>query len=387
MRNMKMRLAVLLAIGCMAGCAVSVSADGTVTLEELKSSFVLEVETDGLSADELFAKGQEYENGDGVVQWYAMAKSYYEAALEAGSEEAAQAIEGLEAHKQEVLDNSPDGQGDVFEFFRTGVTASQEGDFEKAYAVYYDDAFFFEDPLLRGIGSLGDLLRDGSGVEQDIDKAIQIYEFNAEELGKGNGYASLGLLYQAEDGTYPGIEHSNDKAIENFVLSYQGEGLQETDFKGPRYAADMFDAGYDQDDGTHVEPDYVKAEEGYLKAAEGNGRTFDGTACYKLGTYYEEGREGVEQDYAKAAEFYMKAVSDENVHATMLGIPQTYLSLGRFYEEGLGVEADAEIASDYYTKAKDAAQENLDLENTGSKSEEMKQVLEEAEAALAGLGQ
>lgn len=387
MRNMKMRLAVLLAIGCMAGCAVSVSADGTVTLEELKSSFVLEVETDGLSADELFAKGQEYENGDGVVQWYAMAKSYYEAALEAGSEEAAQAIEGLEAHKQEVLDNSPDGQGDVFEFFRTGVTASQEGDFEKAYAVYYDDAFFFEDPLLRGIGSLGDLLRDGSGVEQDIDKAIQIYEFNAEELGKGNGYASLGLLYQAEDGTYPGIEHSNDKAIENFVLSYQGEGLQETNFKGPRYVADMFDAGYDQDDGTHVEPDYVKAEEGYLKAAEGNGRTFDVTACYKLGTYYEEGREGVEQDYAKAAEFYMKTVSDENVHATMLGIPQTYLSLGRFYEEGLGVEANAELASDYYTKAKDAAQENLDLENTGSKSEEMKQVLEEAEAALAGLGQ
>lgn len=387
MRSMKMRLTALLAVGCMAGCAVNVWAGGAVTLEELKASFALEAETDGLSAEELLAKGRQYENGDGVVQWYAMAAVYYEAASEAGSEEAAQALVDLEAHKQEVLDNSPDGQGDVFEFFRTGVTASQEGDFEKAYAVYYDDAFFFEDPLLRGIGSLGDLLRDGSGVEQDIDKAVQIYEFNAEELGKGNGYASLGLLYQAEDGTYPGIEHSNDKAIGNFLLSYQGEGLQEADFKGPRYAADMFDTGYDQDDGTHVEPDYVKAEEGYLKAAEGNGRTFDGTACYKLGTYYEEGREGVEQDYAKAAEFYMKAVSDENVHATMLGIPQTYLSLGRFYEEGLGVEADAEAAADYYAKAKEAAQENLDLENTGSKSEEMESVLEEAQLALARLGQ
>ena len=227
---------------------MSVNAQA-LTLEELKESLALKIDTSDLSSEELMEKGLQYENGEGVVQWYAMAKAYYEAAKETGNEEAETALERLDGVKKEMLDNSPDGQGDVFEFFRTGVTAGQGGDYEKAYAVSYDDAFFFEDPLYRGIGNLGDLLRDGNGVEQDIEKAVSIYEFNAEVLGKGNGYTSLGLLYSAEDGTYPGIEHSTDKAMEYFLKSYQDESLEETDFKGPRYAADLFDEGYDHDDG------------------------------------------------------------------------------------------------------------------------------------------
>ena len=135
-----------------------------------------------------------------------MSMAYYEAAVNAGNEDAVAAVEGLNADKETMMDNSPDGQGDIFAFFRTGVTAGQAGEYEKAYAIFYDDAFFFEDPLYRGIGSLGDLLRDGTGVEQDVEKAVTIYEFNAKVLGKGNGYTSLGLLYEAETGTYPGIE-------------------------------------------------------------------------------------------------------------------------------------------------------------------------------------
>lgn len=57
------------------------------------------------------------------------------------------------------------------------------------------------------------------------------------------------------------------------------------------------------------------------------------------------------QDYEKAAEYYQKAVSDENVHATMLGIPQTYLALGNFYENGFGVDKDIETAVSYYKMA------------------------------------
>ena len=376
----KMILAGMMASVLAAGGNVSVNAQA-LTLEELKESLALKIDTSDLSSEELMEKGLQYENGEGVVQWYAMAKAYYEAAKETGNEEAETALERLDGVKKEMLDNSPDGQGDVFEFFRTGVTAGQGGDYEKAYAVSYDDAFFFEDPLYRGIGNLGDLLRDGNGVEQDIEKAVSIYEFNAEVLGKGNGYTSLGLLYSAEDGTYPGIEHSTDKAMEYFLKSYQDESLEETDFKGPRYAADLFDEGYDHDDGTHENPDYVKAEEGYLVAAEGNGRTFDGTACYKLGTYYEEGREGIEQNDEKALEFYLKAVSDENVHGTMLGIPQTYLSLGRFYEKGIGVEANEETACEYYTKALEAADENLARENAAG-NQAAQEVHDQAQEAL-----
>ena len=375
MKKMYAFMLILALILCMA--AVS---HAETTLEDLKASFALNVETEGLTKDELIAKGKAYETGDGVPQWYAMAKAYYEAA---GAEEE---LAALEAYKQQVMDNSPNAQGEVFTFFRTGMTASQKGDYAQAYAVYYDDAFFFEDPLLRGIGSLGDLLRDGNGVEQNMEKAITIYTFNAEVLGKGNGYTSLGLLYQAEDGTYPGISHSTDKAMEYFLLSSQGENLKETDFKGPRYAGDMFDAGYLTDAGESVAPDYVKAEEGYLIAAAGNGRTFDGTACYKLACYYDEGREGIEQNAEKAVEYYLKAVSDPNTHATMLGIPQTYLALGRHYEAGSGVEKDIETAFAYYEKALAAADENIALVNAAG-NEAAYAVHDEATAAIERLNQ
>ena len=352
-----------------------------MTMEDMKNTFMLTADTDGMTADEMYDKGQAYEKGDGVVQWYAMAMAYYEAAQTAGNSDAAAAIDQLNDYKKEMLDNSPDGQGDIFDFFRTGVTAGQSGDYEKEYAVAYDDAFFFEDPLYRGIGSLGDLYRDGTGVDQDMTKALTIYEFNAKILGKGNGYTSLGLLYQAESGTYPGIEHSDDKAMKYFELSYQDPNLKETDFKGPRYAGDLYDSGYQHDDGSDAAPDYVKAEADYLIAAAGNDRTFDGTACYKLATYYEEGREGVDQDYDKAAEYYLKAISDENVHATMLGIPQTYLALGRLYENGQGVEADKATAVSYYQKAQEAAQENLDLKNAAG-NEAAQSVYDDATEAL-----
>lgn len=363
------------------------AAEGSkgMTLEDLKASLALHVEVDGLDAEDIYTVGKQYETGEGVVQWYSMALSYYQAAEKAGSADAAVAIERLNKHKAEVLENSPDGQGEVFDFYRTGVTASQGGDFEKAYAVYYDDAFFFEDPVLRGIGGLGDLLRDGTGIEQDIQKAIAIYEFHATVLGNGKGYSSLGLLYEAETGKYPGLEQSIDKAMEYFLLSYQDEKLVQTDFKGPRYAADYFDAGFYHDDGSYQEPDYLLAEEGYIIASLGNGRTFDGTACYKLGTYYEEGRGGIDQNYEKAAEYYQKAISGDKVHATMLGIPQTYLSLGRLYENGLGVEANIDTAIAYYTQAAEAAQENIDLVHAAG-NEAAKAVLEEASSALNRLG-
>ena len=101
----------------------------------------------------------------------------------------------------------------------------------------------------------------------------------AVELGKGNGYTELGHMYGAPDGTYPGIKHSNDKAQENYLKSYETNTPKEADFKGSRYAGDLYDVGHTHDDGSIAASDYVKA------------------------------------------------VSDKNIHATMLGIPQEYLSL------------------------------------------------------------
>lgn len=134
-----------------------------------------------------------------------------------------------------------------------------------------------------------------------------------------------------------------------------------------------------------VAPDYVKAEEAFLIAAAGNGRTFDGTACVYLGQYYEEGREGVAADMEKAVTYYVMALSDKNVHGTMPGIPQAALVLGRCYENGQGVEADTAAAIQYYTLARDFAQENLALVNAAGNAESMIALQQEAIAALARL--
>ena len=134
-------------------------------------------------------------------------------------------------------------------------------------------------------------------------------------------------------------------------------------------------------------PNHTLAEEYYLIAVAGNGRTFDGTAAYKLGTYYEYGREGIAQDYSKAVYYYEKALSDSNVHSTMLGIPDTYLALGRFYENGLGVAIDIEKALSYYYQVQTAAQVNLDLGGNVAGYEAALKVYQEATEAIQRLTQ
>lgn len=388
-------LVFVLSVFCVVGCDTShrlqsQQADqaqdekresSEVTLEEIKADLNVMADTDALSAEELLARGKQYENGEGVPVWYSMAQLYYEAAQGAGSPDAQTALDNLSRLRESVLAQSENAQGELFARYRAGVTAGQNGDYAAAYASAYDNVFFFNDPEKRGLGSIAELLRDGRGIEQDVDEAVKIFTFMAVELGKGNGYTELGHMYGAPDGTYPGIKHSNDKALENYLKSYEADTLKEADFKGPRYAGDLYDVGYTHDDGSIAAPDYVKAEQCYLRASEGNGRTFDGTSCYKLGTYYEEGREDIEQDYAKAAQYYEKAVSDKNVHATMLGIPQTYLSLGRFYEYGQGVEKNVEKAISYYHKALEAADENLVLKEAAG-NKDMQRVHDEAAEAL-----
>lgn len=363
----------------------------TPTWEELSGTFALSIDTEGLSADELYALGQQYENGDeaaGIVQWYAKAYAYYTAAKEAGSADAESGLarlDDLKAEWQQVSANAEDDQADpIFQFFRTGVTESQnaEANYEKIYAIYYDDTFFFEDAASRGLLAMGDLLIEGKGVEQDIAKGVSVYKYCADVLGKGNAYTSLGLIYDTTQGEVEGFAKSDETALNYYLLSCQEKrDGYEPDFKGPRRAADIYDRGYVMDDGTEVAPDYVTAEKYYLLATTISERSADVTAYYKLATYYEEGREGVEQDYAKAVDCYLKVVNDKSVHATQLGVPQTYLSLARFYESGNGVEQDLEQAKAYYQQAKDAAEENMVNEELAG-YDAAKAVFDEASEAL-----
>lgn len=350
-----------------------------VTLETLKELFSINIEIEGLSSEEMYIKGSQYENGEGVVQWYGMAMAYYEAAKEAGSEDALIAIDDLNLFKEELMsyENSPEGQGEIFTFFRTGVSAGQAGDFESAYAIYHDDTFFFEDPLIRGLGELAALL-EKDGTEESMQTAIAIHRYNAEVIGKGKSYSSIGSLYKAEEGTYQAINHSMDKAIEYYENAYMLESLSQVDEKAPRYLADIYSEGYIKDDGTTIDPNYEKAVECYIIAADMG----DTTSCYKLAVYYQNGI-GINQDYEKSAEFYLKAI--DGSHSTQLGIPQCYLALGQYYEGGIGVDIDIEEAIRYYTEARDAAKDNLDLVNVGASNLDMESIRDEAIEALERL--
>ena len=363
--------------------------------ESLKESVAAEIQ--GKTSAQILSLGKAYETGNGVTLWYAKAMALYEAARDAAAdgskdkENAQAAIDALEAFKNEK--NAEGVQGFVFTYYREGVTASQSNDYAKTYCVYYDDAFFFEEEENRGIGGLGDLLRDGVDgvVNQDIPTAIAVYQYCAETLGKGNGYTSLGLLYSAKDGTYPGIKHSDEKAMNYFLKSFDTNYCSSTDFKGPRYAGNLYDSGYYLDNGAYVAPDYAKAEACYLVAVAGNERTFDGTAAVYLGQYYETGKTDaqgkvvVEQNMEKAFTYFTKALSDRNVHSTMIGIPHAIITLAHCYEDGNGTAVDLDKAKEYYEKAITAAQENLDLVNTASEDAEMLEIKADAEAGLARL--
>lgn len=95
----------------------------SLTREEAADNLAINVE-DGLSSAEYFALGQQYETGDGIVQWYAKTLAYYKVAEEQGLVEARTAIDNLNVYKAEVLADGD--QGAIFTFYRTGVTASQK---------------------------------------------------------------------------------------------------------------------------------------------------------------------------------------------------------------------------------------------------------------------
>ncbi|MGN1023376.1 MAG: tetratricopeptide repeat protein [Lachnospiraceae bacterium] len=355
------------------------TAEAPVTMDMLREEFAIQVDTDGKSADDLYKEGQKYENGDGEVVWYGKAMAYYQAAKEAGSAEAEDAIENLEAFRDDKMseENSPDGQGWIFEYFRKGVSAGQAGDWDTAYAINHDDVFFFEDPLYRGLDEMATIISKDN-TEESVQNALNIYTYCATNLGKGKSYSAIGKLYQADDGTYAGITHSMDTAIDYYEKAYQLDGLLEKDNKAPRYLGEICEAGYTKDDGTVVPPDEEKAVEYYLTADE-LGET---TACYHLAVCYQNGL-GVDQDYAKSAAYYEKAV--DGSHSTQLGIPQSYLALGQLYENGLGVTQDTDKAVSYYEQARDAAQDNLDLVNTGASDLDMQGIHDEAVEALSRL--
>jgi len=255
--------------------------------------------------------------------------------------------------------------------------------------------------FLMGYGYL-----NGVGVEQDVEKGIQILENivnepyddkeinklksdsamvladhyfdlddfekdfyycqKAAELGDAKAMNHLGWMYRKGKGVQQSYEKAfewyakaaqlgNARSVNNLGHMYfNGRGVQQSyekafecyDKAAELGVADAMNSiGWMYDEGLGVEQSCEKAVEWYTKAAE----LGDAMAMNNLGNMYEDGR-GVEQDYEKANDWYAKA-ADRYAKDAELGDADAMCDLGVMYEDGRGVEQSDEKAIEWFTKA------------------------------------
>ena len=117
-----------------------------VTLEEIKADLNVMADTDALSAEELLARGKQYENGEGCpygIPWHNfIVRRRREQVVRMRKQLwiIFQDCEEVCSHKVKMHRES------FFIRYRAGVTAGQNGDYAPAYASAYDNVFFFNDP-------------------------------------------------------------------------------------------------------------------------------------------------------------------------------------------------------------------------------------------------
>lgn len=152
-----------------------------------------------------------------------------------------------------------------------------------------DENIIFKEQALLILGSM---YKSGLGYEQDLVKAVELYEKSSD---LGNAIAAYDVAYAYLNGN--GVEQDYSKAMEWYQKAAECD-----------YSPAMYQIGYLYEEGNGVEQDYKKAIEWYQKAAE-----LDNTfALRNMGDLYFYGY-GVPVDYDIALEWYEKgaALGDE----------------------------------------------------------------------------
>ncbi|KAF9340275.1 hypothetical protein BGZ91_002777, partial [Linnemannia elongata] len=186
--------------------------------------------------------------------------------------------------------------------------------------------------------TLGDVYREGKGVSQDHQAAMNWY-LKAAEQGNPVGQQCVGAMYSHGLGVpknhstamawfLKAAEQGNAKAQCNIGLIYEnGDGVPKDHTQAKVWylrAADqgLVDALYNLGllYNNSNPPDYAGAMDWYLKAAE-QGHT---GAQHSIGLLHSNGQ-GVPQDYAQAMTWYLKAAKQ--------GYPPSQYSIGRFYDD------------------------------------------------------
>jgi uncharacterized protein len=170
--------------------------------------------------------------------------------------------------------------------------------------------------------ALGELYQSGTGVEQSLEKAADLYT-QAAERGNSQGEFDLANLYYLG----LGLPQDSAKAVEWFEKAGR-QGNTDAD----ETLATMYQTG------KGVPQDLTQAAAWYRRAAE----LGDTLAQVHLGTFYQNAT-GVKKDYKQALVWYRRAAARGNVVAET--------SLGWTYINGLGVKKDIAAAQSWYLKA------------------------------------
>ncbi|KAG9061819.1 hypothetical protein KI688_006970 [Linnemannia hyalina] len=142
--------------------------------------------------------------------------------------------------------------------------------------------------------ALGDMYRDGKGVAQDYQAAMDWY-FKAAKRGYAAAQLNVGFLYNHGQGV-PG---DYKQAMDWFLQAAQ-QGHMRSQFNICIY----------YEIGQGVSQDYAQAMDWFLKAAE---QEHD-VALFNIGLLYSKGQ-GVPRDYTKALEWYSKAANQGQISA------------------------------------------------------------------------
>lgn len=228
--------------------------------------------------------------------------------------------------------------------------------FEMEAAEWYQRAADLGDAV--GQYRLGVYYHHGCGVQQDLKKAVALFQLAAHQ-DYFPAHTNLGYCYQhglgvpqneqlAAERYHTAAQSGMAEAQTNLAICYKnGSGVERNMEKAVywfREAADQWDmAGmyglakcYDEGEG--VEQDEFVAAYWYLRVAEMG----DPYAQFVVGTLFEEGR-GVVRSPEAAAEWFRYSAEQ--------GLPEAQFSLALCYHQGFGVFKDEQEAMRWYRRA------------------------------------
>ncbi len=239
---------------------------------------------------------------------------------------------------------------DATDFYNRGLLFQRMGNFKDA-AVEYERATRTRHAMAQA--SLAYLYETGQGVQRDLMKALELYQFAAKQ-GHSVAQYNLGRIHQN------GLKHLNQVIAPNPALAEQF--LRRAAAQGVVAAYHQLGILYHNQGGrvnvAALTPEQIKVwdKNGDGKLMPSENRLFQdahdhfllaarqgyGPSLHALGVMYQRG-EGVPIDLARAAQWLEKAVAHEQ--------PDSFYNLAQLHENGLGVPPNLPRAFKLYRQA------------------------------------